>query len=128
MSIPTPWNDKNKCFVDTTMLSAEQLDRINYIDTSYTTYIRSNLAITDGDSAHIPNVFEAINVAYELVKATTLQMNAVSQQLSTFRSEVDAFKTEIANQISALQTSVTAINADIETMKEQIAALTPVEP
>ena len=112
MTIPAPWNDKNKCFIYTKtgisdILSDEQKEQMVSVNTTYTTYIRSNLALTDGADACIPNAFEAIATTYDLLRTTTLQMNAINTQLST------------------LSNAIETINSEIETIKEQIEELKP---
>ena len=112
MTVPAPWNDKNKCFIYTNpdiseMLNEEEKEKMISINTNYTTYIRSNLAITDGENVNIPNVFEAINTVYNLIKSTTLRINEISTQFST------------------LSNAINTINAEIESIKEQIEELKP---
>ena len=94
---PSPWNDKNNSFAMNFDITPDQLEKINSIDISYTTFIKSNLAIVNAsNNTCIPNVFEAINVIYEMIN------------------------NDISNKISSIQ-------ADIETMKTQIESLTPPE-
>ena len=119
MSIPEPWNDNNNCFIYTSpeisaLLTDEQINKILSINTSYTTYIRSNLAITDGANACIPNVFEAINTAYSLSKTLLSEMNSIKSSIQTINSEITNLKAQIST-----------INSDIANIKEQIEELKP---
>ena len=67
MTLPEPWNDKNNCFAnDFSLITEEQSTKLNSIDTDNTTFIRSNLSITNGENTTIPNVFEAINTLYQM--------------------------------------------------------------
>ena len=105
MTIPEPWNDNHASFVNkdsqiANLLTNEQKTAFHSIDQDANTFIRSNLSITDGYNTTIPNVFEAINVAYSIVQ--------------TMNSE-----------ISALKTNVETLSSDIEAMKQQIEQLTP---
>ena len=97
MTIPAPWNDKNKCFIYTNpdisdMLNKEEKEKMISINTNYTTYIRSNLAITDGENVNIPNVFEAINTVYNLIKSTTLRINEISTQIESIKEQIEELK------------------------------------
>ena len=97
MTVPAPWNDKNKCFIYTNpdisdMLNEEEKEKMISINTNYTTYIRSNLAITDGENVNIPNVFEAINTAYNLIKSTTLRINEISTQIESIKEQIEELK------------------------------------
>ena len=97
MTVPAPWNDKNKCFIYTNpdisdMLNKEEKEKMISINTNYTTYIRSNLAITDGENVNIPNVFEAINTAYNLIKSTTLRINEISTQIESIKEQIEELK------------------------------------
>ena len=112
MSVPQPWNNKNNCFIYadseiTALLNEEQINRILSINTDFTTYIRSNLAITDGSDTCIPNVFESINITYSLVKNLLSEMNSMKSQIQT------------------LSSSINNINAEINSIKEQIEELKP---
>ena len=119
MTIPEPWNDKNECFIYTSpeisaLLTDEQINKILSINTSYTTYIRSNLAITDGANACIPNVFEAINITYSLVKTLSSEMNSIKSSIQTINSDITNLKSQIST-----------INLEIANIKEQIEELKP---
>ena len=97
MTVPAPWNDKNKCFIYTNpdisdMLNKEEKEKMISINTNYTTYIRSNLAITDGENVNIPNIFEAINTAYNLIKSTTLRINEISTQIESIKEQIEELK------------------------------------
>ena len=97
MTVPAPWNDKNKCFIYTNpdisdMLNEEEKEKMISINTNYTTYIRSNLAITDGENVNIPNVFEAINTVYNLIKSTTLRINEISTQIESIKEQIEELK------------------------------------
>ena len=97
MTVPAPWNDKNKCFIYTNpdisdMLNKEEKEKMISINTNYTTYIRSNLAITDGENVNIPNVFEAINTVYNLIKSTTLRINEISTQIESIKEQIEELK------------------------------------
>ena len=119
MSIPEPWNDNNNCFIYTSpeisaILTDEQINKIVSINTDYTTFIRSNLSITDGTDACIPNVFEAINTAYSLSKTLLSEMNSIKSSIQTINSDIANLKTQIST-----------INSDIANIKEQIEELKP---
>ena len=119
MTIPEPWNDKNKCFIYTSpeisaLLTDEQINKILSINTSYTTYIRSNLAITDGANTCIPNVFEAINITYSLVKNLLFETNSIKSSIQTINSDITNLKSQIST-----------INSEIANIKEQIEELKP---
>ena len=100
MSIPEPWDNQNNCFIYTSpeisaILTAEQINKIVSINTDYTTYIRSNLSITDGTDACIPNVFEAINTAYSLSKTLLSEMNSIKSSIQTINSDITNIKEQI---------------------------------
>ena len=119
MTIPEPWNDKNECFIYTSpeisaLLTDEQINKIVSINTSYTTYIRSNLAITNGSNSCIPNVFEAINITYSLVKTLSSEMNSIKSSIQTINSDITNLKSQIST-----------INSEIANIKEQIEELKP---
>ena len=121
MTIPEPWNEKNKSFIYTSpeisaLLTDEQINKIVSINTSYTTYIRSNLAITDGANTCIPNVFEAINITYSLVKNLLSETNFIKSSIQTINSEIENLKSQIST-----------INSDITNIKEQIEELKPTQ-
>ena len=112
MSVPEPWNDKNNCFIYTdseitALLNEEQINRILSINTDYTTFIRSNLSITNGTDTCIPNVFESINITYSLVKSLLSEMNSLKSQIQT------------------LSSSINNLNSEINIIKEQIEELKP---
>lgn len=119
MSIPEPWNDNNNCFIYTSpeisaILTDEQINKILSINSDYTTYIRSNLSITDGTDACIPNVFEAINTTYSLSKTLLSEMNSIKSSIQTINSEITNLKSQIST-----------INSEITNIKEQIEELKP---
>ena len=100
MSIPEPWDNQNNCFIYTSpeisaRLTDEQINKILSINTDYTTYIRSNLSITDGTDACIPNVFEAINTAYSLSKTLLSEMNSIKSSIQTINSDITNIKEQI---------------------------------
>jgi peptidoglycan hydrolase CwlO-like protein len=126
MSIPEPWNDNNNCFIYTSpeisaMLTDEQINKILSINTDYTTYIRSNLSITDGADACIPNVFEAINTAYSLSKTLLSEMNSIKSSIQILSSSIQTINSDITN----LKSQISTINSDITNIKEQIEELKP---
>ena len=126
MTIPEPWNDKNKSFIYTSpeisaLLTDEQINKIVSINTSYTTYIRSNLAITNGSNSCIPNVFEAINITYSLVKTLSSEMNSIKSQIQTLSSSIQTINSDITN----LKSQISTINSEIANIKEQIEELKP---
>ena len=107
MTVPEPWNDKNNCFIYTNpgisdMLTEDQKEQMISINTDVTTFIRSNLSITDGGSITIPNVYEAIVTTYDIMKTLLYDINSINSTIST-------------------------INSEIANIKEQISALTPPE-
>ena len=100
MSIPEPWNDNNNCFIYTSpeisaILTDEQINKLLSVNSDYTTYIRSNLSITDGTDACIPNVFEAINTAYSLSKTLLSEMNSIKSSIQTINSDITTIKEQI---------------------------------
>ncbi len=133
MTIPEPWNDKNECFIYTSpeisaLLTDEQINKILSINTSYTTYIRSNLAITDGANACIPNVFEAINITYSLVKNLLSETNSIKSSIQTINSETTNIKSQIQtinSETTNIKSQIQTINSEIENVKEQIEELKP---
>ena len=100
MSIPEPWDNQNNCFIYTSpeisaILTDEQINKLLSVNSDYTTYIRSNLSITDGTDACIPNVFEAINTAYSLSKTLLSEMNSIKSSIQTINSEITNIKEQI---------------------------------
>ena len=121
MTAPEPWNDKNNCFIYTNpgisdMLTEDQKEQLISINTDVTTFIRSNLSITDGGSITIPNVYEAIVTTYDIMKTLLYDINSINSTISTINSEIAGVKSQIAT-----------INSEIANIKEQLAALTPPE-
>ena len=121
MTVPEPWNDKNNCFIYTNpgisdMLTEDQKEQMISINTDVTTFIRSNLSITDGGSITIPNVYEAIVTTYDIMKTLLYDINSINSTISTINSEIAGVKSQIAT-----------INSEIANIKEQLAALTPPE-
>ena len=97
MTIPEPWNDKNKSFIYTSpeisaLLTDEQINKILSINTNYTTYIRSNLAITNGSNSCIPNVFEAINITYSLVKTLSSSIQTINSEIANIKEQIEELK------------------------------------
>ena len=126
MTIPEPWNDNQNCFIYTSpeisaILTDEQINKLLSVNSDYTTYIRSNLSITDGTDACIPNVFEAINTTYSLSKTLLSEMNSIKSSIQTLSSSIQTINSDITN----LKTQIYTINADITNIKEQIEELKP---
>ena len=121
MTIPEPWDEKNNCFIYTNpgisdMLTEDQKEQMISINTDATTFIRSNLSITDGRSITIPNVYEAIVTTYDMLKSLLYDINSINSTISTINSEIASVKSQIST-----------INSEIANIKEQISALTPPE-
>lgn len=85
MSIPTPWNDKNNCFANLEFITPEQMESLTDIDIDNNTFIRSNLSITNGEAITIPNVFEAINTAYNLIQTITTEIEQIKEQIAALQ-------------------------------------------
>ena len=121
MTIPEPWDEKNNCFIYTNpgisdMLTEDQREQMVCVAPDYTTFIRSNLSITDGSSITIPNVYEAIVTTYDMLKSLLYDINSINSTISTINSEIAGVKSQIST-----------INSEIANIKEQISALTPPE-
>ena len=121
MTIPEPWDEKNNCFIYTNpgisdMLTEDQREQMVCVAPDYTTFIRSNLSITDGGNVSIPNVYEAIVTTYDMLKSLLYDINSINSTISTINSEIAGVKSQIAT-----------INSEIANIKEQISALTPPE-
>ena len=121
MSIPEPWDEKNNCFIYTNpgisdMLTEDQKEQMSCVAPDVTTFIRSNLSITDGSSITIPNVYEAIVTTYDMLKSLLYDINSINSTISTINSEIAGVKSQIST-----------INSEIANIKEQISALTPPE-
>jgi hypothetical protein len=119
MTIPEPWDEKNNCFIYTNpgisdMLTEDQREQMACVAPDYTTFIRSNLSITDGSSITIPNVYEAIVTTYDIMKTLLYDINSINSTISTINSEIASVKSQIST-----------INSEIASIKEQISALTP---
>ena len=95
MTLPEPWNDKNNCFAKNFNITQEQLNNINSIDTDNTTFIRSNLSITNGENTTIPNVFEAINTQYALIFNALSEINSIKEQISTISTSIESMQKQI---------------------------------
>ena len=81
---PSPWNDKNNSFAINFDITPDQLEKINSIDISYTTFIKSNLAIVNAsNNTCIPNVFEAINVIYEMISSIQADIETMKTQIES---------------------------------------------
>ena len=121
MTIPEPWDEKNNCFIYTNpgisdMLTEDQREQMVCVAPDYTTFIRSNLSITDGENTSIPNVYEAIVTTYDIMKTLLYDINSINSTISTINSEITSVKSQIST-----------INSEIDKIKEQISALTPPE-
>ena len=119
MTIPEPWDEKNNCFIYTNpgisdMLTEDQKEQMSCVAPDVTTFIRSNLSITDGSSITIPNVYEAIVTTYDIMKTLLYDINSINSTISTINSEIASVKSQIST-----------INSEIASIKEQISALTP---
>ena len=61
-----------------------------------------------------PNVFEAINITYSLVKTLSSEMNSIKSSIQTINSDITNLKSQIST-----------INSEIANIKEQIEELKP---
>jgi hypothetical protein len=85
MTVPEPWNDKNNCFIYTnpgisSLLTEDQKEQMIYVNPNSTTYIRSNLAITDGGNVSMPNVYEAIATLYDMIANIREEIESLKPQ------------------------------------------------
>ena len=89
MTIPEPFDDQNITFFYNRKVNGQNnfdsrdVDRILSIDPDKTTFIRSNLAITNVSGITIPNVYEAIVSLYDVIKE--------------YKYDIDHMKTDITN-------------------------------
>ena len=135
MTIPEPWDEKNNCFIYTNpgisdMLTEDQKEQMISINTDVTTFIRSNLSVTDGGSVTIPNVYEAIVTTYDMLKSLLYDINSINSTISTINSEIAGVKSQIStinSEIASVKSQISTINSEIANIKEQISALTPPE-
>ena len=135
MTIPEPWDEKNNCFIYTNpgisdMLTEDQKEQMSCVAPDVTTFIRSNLSITDGGNTSIPNVYEAIVTTYDIMKTLLYDINSINSTISTINSEIASVKAQISTintEITSVKSQISTINTEIDKIKEQISALTPPE-
>ena len=119
MSLPEPFDNKNNCFATKNatiagILTDPQIADLNKIDSDNTTFLKSNIAITDGLNTTIPNLFETIILAYEQLADVFSQIGIVNENFPAINSEISSIKSQIQT-----------INSEINKIKEEIEALKP---
>ena len=72
------------------ILSEAELANLTNIDKDNTTFIKSNLAITNGINTTIPNLFETILLAYEQLADVFAQIGTINEQIASINEQIAA--------------------------------------
>ena len=95
MSLPKPFDNRNNCFASGNdkiagSLTDDEINNLNRIDPDTTTFINSTIAITNGISTTIPNLFETINLAYEHLADVFTQIGTINDEIANLKEQISA--------------------------------------
>ena len=135
--MPAPWSDNTRAFFTVNeqiaaALTEEQKTALGTLTYDGSTFIRSNIALTNGETEAdkiqtIPNLFQAVNSAYEITSTGDFGKNGIKTDCVTYSNAETGdvvFKIQDGDKNDKLY-SMQKIVAAIQTLSERIRNMYP---
>ena len=136
-TVPNPWNDSSHAFFTVnehiaSSLTEEQKAALGTLIYDGSTFIRSNIALTNGETEEdklqtIPNLFEAVSCAYQITSTCDFGKNGIKTDRVTYSTAETGdvvFKIQDGDKNDKLY-SMQKIVAAIESLNEQMKNIYP---
>ena len=136
-TIPTPWDTMDRAFFTVNeqiaaALTKEQKTALGTLTYDGSTFIRSNIALTNGETEAdkiqtIPNLFQAVNSAYEITSTGDFGKNGIKTDRVTYSTAETGdvvFKIQDGDKNDKLY-SMQKIVAAIQTLSERTRNMYP---
>ena len=136
-TVPAPWSDSSHAFFTvnehiTSSLTEEQKTALGTLIYDGSTFIRSNIALTNGETEEdklqtIPNLFEAVSCAYQLTSTGDFGKNGIKTDRVTYSTAETGdvvFKIQDGDKNDKLY-SMQKIVAAIESLNSQMKNINP---
>ena len=136
-TVPAPWSDNTRAFFTVNeqiaaALTEEQKTALGTLTYDGSTFIRSNIALTNGETEAdkiqtIPNLFQAVNSAYEITSTGDFGKNGIKTDCVTYSTAETGdvvFKIQDGDKNDKLY-SMQKIVAAIQTLSERTRNMYP---
>ena len=131
-TVPNPWQDNSHAFFTvnehiTSSLTEEQKTALGTLIYDGSTFIRSNIALTNGATEEdklqtIPNLFEAVSCAYEITSTGDFGKNGIKTDYIEYSTaETGDITVKIQGKLYSMQKIVAAI----ESLNSQMKNINP---
>ena len=130
-TVPNPWQDNSHAFFTVnehiaSSLTEEQKTALGTLIYDGSTFIRSNIALTNGETEEdklqtIPNLFEAVSCAYQITSTGDFGKNGIKTDYIEYSSDSGDITVKIQGKLYSMQKIVAAI----ESLNSQMKNINP---